>query len=134
MKNFCKVFLSMALFVLLGLTAFACDGKYDGLSMSSYFYYSPSSVTALEDGTSRVSTSNGIYDVNPDGSYTMYISDTFSCSAVIGTTFDRAPGDFSYGVALQQSNEILEIARISQMDGNTVYTTIRAVRDRKSVV
>jgi hypothetical protein len=101
---FIIVFLLSCCFSIVG-----CDSRYSNLIISAQLDYSSTETTTLDDGTIRVSSQTGTFDVNVDGSYTFYIEDSTSSYANLDVLFENAPGDFSYDTAFNVSNPVVKL-------------------------
>ena len=133
-----KKFLYAFLILILATTCMffvGCESdKYGGLSMSVSFSYSSDKAQRLDNGVTRVTTSDGVYDINPDGSYTMYIDSASTTKADVEIKFSGAPGDFAYRAAYEIDNEIVAVSSAYRSIEKGVKTTIRALSQGQAVV
>lgn len=109
MKKF--LFILLAFFIAPSILLFAsCAGRYDNLSMSATFSYNENDATTLSNGVVRVSNSNGTFDINRDGSYTLYRSSEKNTRIYLDVTFSGQDASFAYGATCKLTNEIVSIS------------------------
>ena len=107
-----------SIFILTSCLLFVgCGTKYGNLVISVAPVYSTESVKQLSNGNKRVSNKNGVFDINRDGSYTLYLSSDIKSRIDFNVTYTGAPGDFTYDSKHKITNEIISITKTKISSG-----------------
>ena len=110
---------------------YGCGGdKYSGISFSAAISYDKAAAVDIkENGVLvgyRVTTPDGVFDDNLDGSYTFYISENSTATATLQATYKGASDDLNKGVSVSISNEIVAVPTATTYVGDSVRKTITA--------
>lgn len=106
-----KIIYGLLIFIIACcVPIFGCDSRYGNLSMSAGISFSKTdeNTTLLDNGAYRVANDTGVFDVNPNGTYTFYISPTTKSSAYLDVNFFGAPSDFVYLAELNFQTGIVD--------------------------